>query len=223
MSTPHPLATVADLQTRTEVELTLEQKGLGGSADRRCVRNGTRPRPGIFRSPPPATAPGVICTALLRTLASPPPDGNTSETVGGHTRTAAHAMAFSTSPMTSSTRSARPCPEPRGAFSIWTARDPGNGQAPRPSAGACRSYRPDSTPPVAPPTGFTRTEQRHATRAASSGISLAWLGRNDTKASKRHCSGTTWLIMPEQRRSLNSPMVSEIPLGHNHIRHIVDL
>lgn len=37
----------------------------------------------------PATAPGVICTVVLRALASPP-DGNTSETVGG-TPVAAHA------------------------------------------------------------------------------------------------------------------------------------
>ena len=37
----------------------------------------------------PATVPGVIATAVLRALASPP-GANKSKTVGGHSRTAAH-------------------------------------------------------------------------------------------------------------------------------------
>lgn len=118
MSASLPLATVADVQARTDVELAPEQQARAAVliADASAM---ARNRVPDLPSPPPATAPGVICTAVLRALASPP-DGNKSETVGGHTRTAAHAGGgiYLTDDELDLLRP--PAPQPRGAFSIWT-------------------------------------------------------------------------------------------------------
>lgn len=119
MSAPVPLATVADVQARTDVQLTTEQQARAAVliADATAL---TRSRVPDLPTPPPATAPGVICTAVLRALASPP-DGNKSETVGGHTRTAAHSGGglYLTDDELDLLRP--PAPAPRAAFSIWTA------------------------------------------------------------------------------------------------------
>ncbi len=116
--TPVPLATVADIQARTEVELTAEQEARAAVlvGDASAI---IRARVPDLSDPPPATAPGVIATAVLRALASPP-DGNKSETVGGHSRTAAHEGGglYLTDDELDLLRP--PAPAPRGAFSIWT-------------------------------------------------------------------------------------------------------
>lgn len=118
MTLPAPLATVADVQARTELQLTPEQQArtavLVGDASAIA-----RARVPDLSDPPPATAPGVIATAVLRALASPP-DGNKSETVGGHSRTAAHEGGglYLTEDELDLLRP--PAPAPRGAFSIWT-------------------------------------------------------------------------------------------------------
>ena len=112
------LATFADLQARTEIKLSSEQEAratvLLTDASAR-VRQQVPDLP----DPPPDTAPGVVCTAVLRALASPP-DGNTSETVGGHSRTAAHAGGglYFTDDELELLRP--PVPAPRAAFTIWT-------------------------------------------------------------------------------------------------------
>jgi hypothetical protein len=86
---PLALAMFADLQARTEIKLSPGQETratvLLTDASAR-VRQQVPDLP----DPPPETAPGVVCTAVLRALASPP-DGKTSETVDGHSRTVAHA------------------------------------------------------------------------------------------------------------------------------------
>lgn len=113
------LATVADVQARTDVELTPAQQARAAVliADATALaRSGVIP----FPEPPPDTAVGVICTAVLRALATPP-DGNASETVGGYTRTAAHAGGglYLTE---DELNLLRPPPSSAGgAFSIWTA------------------------------------------------------------------------------------------------------
>lgn len=118
MTAQSPLATVADVQARAENELTTVQQAraavLLADASAR-VRQQVPDLP----DPPPDTAPGVICTAVLRALASPP-DGNASETVGGHSRTAAHAGGglYFTNDELDLLRP--PVPAPRAAFTIWT-------------------------------------------------------------------------------------------------------
>ncbi|MFD8494261.1 hypothetical protein [Amycolatopsis sp. NPDC059657] len=112
------MATVADLQARTEYDLTTGQQARAAVliADASAL---ARARVPDLPDPPPATAPGVICTAVLRALAAPP-DGNKSETVGGHSRTAAHAGGglYLTDDELDLLRP--PIPAPRGVFSIWT-------------------------------------------------------------------------------------------------------
>ncbi|ONI86927.1 hypothetical protein ALI144C_09740 [Actinosynnema sp. ALI-1.44] len=78
--------------------------------------------------PPPATAVGVICTAVLRAMASPA-DGNKSETIGEHTRTAAHEGGglYLTEDELDLLRP--PSPAPRAAFSIWTTSPHRPGEA----------------------------------------------------------------------------------------------
>ncbi|ACU37163.1 hypothetical protein [Actinosynnema mirum] len=114
---PTPLATVADVQARTEVELTEEQRARAAVliADASAVARARVPE---LPAPPPATAPGVIATAVLRALAAPP-DGNRSETVGAHSRVAAHdgGGLYLTEDELELLRP--PLPAPRGAFSIW--------------------------------------------------------------------------------------------------------
>lgn len=113
-----PLATVADLQARTEVQLTTEQQARAATllADASALARARVPN---LPDPPPDTAPGVICTAVLRALAAPP-DGNRSETVGGHSRVAAHEGGglYLTEDELDLLRP--PVPQPRGAFSVWT-------------------------------------------------------------------------------------------------------
>ena len=115
---PPALATVADVQARTEVQLSAEQQ------TRAAVLVGDasaiiRTRVPDLSDPLPATAPGVIATAVLRALAAPP-DGNKSETVGAHSRVAAHEGGglYLTDEELDLLRP--PAAPPRGAFSIWT-------------------------------------------------------------------------------------------------------
>lgn len=114
---PAPLATVADVQSRTEVELTEEQRARAAVlvADASAIARARVPE---LPTPPPATAPGVIATAVLRALAAPP-DGNRSETVGTHSRVAAHdgGGLYLTEEELDLLRPSLPAP--RGAFSIW--------------------------------------------------------------------------------------------------------
>lgn len=114
-----PLATVMDVQARTEVALSNEQQARATVliADASALARARVPN---LPTPPPATAAGVISTAVLRALASPP-DGNTSETVGGHSRTAAHAGGglYLTEDELDLLRP--PPSSAGGAFSIWTA------------------------------------------------------------------------------------------------------
>ncbi|WP_143532183.1 hypothetical protein [Saccharothrix sp. ALI-22-I] len=88
MTSPVPLATVADVQDCTEVRLIPEQQARAAvlPADASAL---ARARVPDLPNPPPDTAPGVIFTVVLRALTAPP-DGNRSETVGGHSRVAAH-------------------------------------------------------------------------------------------------------------------------------------
>lgn len=124
MSIPPPLATVADVQGRTEVPLSAEQRARASVliADASAIVYARVPD---LPRPPPATAVGVISTAVLRALASPP-DGNKSERVGEYTRTAAHEGGglYLTEDELALLRP--PTRSPRGAFSIWTS-------APRPA------------------------------------------------------------------------------------------
>ncbi|MBM7771731.1 hypothetical protein JOD54_001935 [Actinokineospora baliensis] len=120
MSTPVPvpLATVADVQARTDQELTPGEQARAAVfiADATAL---ARSRVIPFPSPPPDTAVGVICTAVLRALGTPA-DGVKSETVGGHTRVAAREGGglYLTDDELDLLRPAAPG---RGdAFSIWT-------------------------------------------------------------------------------------------------------
>ncbi|MEV6448454.1 hypothetical protein [Amycolatopsis sp. NPDC051716] len=118
MASSSPLATVTDVQARTDAQLSPEQEARVAVliADASAL---ARQRVPDLPDPPPATTPGVICTAVLRALASPA-DGNTSETVGGHSRTAAHAGGglYLTDDELDLLRP--PVPAPRATFTIWT-------------------------------------------------------------------------------------------------------
>ena len=118
MSSLQNLATVVDVQARTDVQLSAAQRVLVAVllGDASAL---ARQRVPDLPDPPPDTAPGVICTAVLRALASPA-DGNTSETVGGHSRTAAHAGGglYFTDDELDLLRP--PIPAPRATFTIWT-------------------------------------------------------------------------------------------------------
>jgi hypothetical protein len=114
-----PLATVDDVQVRTDVQLTAEQQARAAVLLSDASALARARIPGL-PDPPPETAPGVICTAVLRALASPP-DSNKSETVGGHTRTAAHSGGGPCLTDDELDVLRTPTPAPRGTFSIWTA------------------------------------------------------------------------------------------------------
>ncbi|OKI28602.1 hypothetical protein A6A25_30795 [Saccharothrix sp. CB00851] len=75
------VANVANVQARTEAQLTTEQQTRAALlvGDASAIIHARVPD---LSDPPRATAPGAIATAVLRALASPP-DGNKSETVGG--------------------------------------------------------------------------------------------------------------------------------------------
>ena|SRR5437763_5093686 len=112
------LANVADVQARTDIQLNAEQQTRAAV----LIKDASalvRQRVPDLPEPPPATAVGVICTAVLRALASPP-DGNKSETIGGHSRTAAHdgGGLYLTEDELDLLRP--PVLPPRGAFSVWT-------------------------------------------------------------------------------------------------------
>jgi hypothetical protein len=115
---PTPLATVTDVQARTPQPLTDEQKARVAVllADASAIARSKVPD---MPAPPPDTAVGIICTAVLRALATPA-DGIESETVGDYSRTAAHSgggLYFTADELDL----LRPIPPaPRGAFSIWT-------------------------------------------------------------------------------------------------------
>ena len=68
-------------------------------------------------NPPPPTAVGVVCTAVLRAL-NVPADGLKEEAIGGHSRTSAHeggGLYLTDDELDL----LRPTPN-GGAFSIWT-------------------------------------------------------------------------------------------------------
>jgi hypothetical protein len=125
MSPPAILATVADIEARADHPLTDPERARATVllADAMAIVYTHVPDIPI---PPPATAVGVVCTAVLRALASPP-DGIRSETVGGYSRTVAHEGGglYFTEAELDLLRPQRP--QPRGAFSIWTAPDTGGG------------------------------------------------------------------------------------------------
>ncbi|CRK55431.1 hypothetical protein [Alloactinosynnema sp. L-07] len=114
-----PLATVVDVQARTDVAFTPEQQSRVAVliADATALVHARVPG---LSSPAPPTAVGVISTAVLRALATPP-DGNASETIGAYTRTAAHAGGglYLTEDELDLLRP--PASSAGGAFSIWTA------------------------------------------------------------------------------------------------------
>jgi hypothetical protein len=111
-------ATVADVQARSVQPLDDEQQARAAVllADASAI---IRTKVPDMPQPPPDTAVGVVCTAVLRALANPA-DGLTTETVGEVSRTAAHAgggLYFTDDEL----ELLRPVPpSPSGAFSIWT-------------------------------------------------------------------------------------------------------
>jgi hypothetical protein len=126
MPLPPPLATPDDVQARTDRPLTDTERARVTVllADATAIAYSQVPD---IPSPPPPTAVGVVCTAVLRALATPA-DGIRSETVGGYSRTVAHdgGGLYFTDDELDLLRPPRPLP--RGAFSIWTV-------APRPAGG----------------------------------------------------------------------------------------
>jgi hypothetical protein len=120
-----PLATVDDVQDRSDHPLTDSERTRATVliADATAIIYTDVPD---ISAPPPATAVGVVCTAVLRALSSPA-DGMRSETVGGHSRTVAHEGGglYFTEAELDRLRPQRP--QPRGAFSIWTTPDTGDG------------------------------------------------------------------------------------------------
>jgi hypothetical protein len=126
-----PLAAVDDVQARADHTLSDQERtrAVALIADATAIAYTHVPD---IPTPPPPTAVGVICTAVLRALASPP-DGIRSETVGGYSRTVAHdgGGTYLTDDELNLLRPPRP--QPRGAFSIWTTSPtvspPASGQA----------------------------------------------------------------------------------------------
>jgi hypothetical protein len=113
-----PLATVDDVNARADHPLTDPERVRATVLITDATAIVYTHVPDI-PTPPPATAVGVICTAVLRALSSPA-DGIRSETVGGHSRTVAHEGGglYFTEAELDLLRPQRP--QPRGAFSIWT-------------------------------------------------------------------------------------------------------
>lgn len=110
------LATVDDVQARTDHQFTTDERARVAvlCADASAMARSLVPTMPV---PAPATAVGVVSTAVLRALASPP-EGLTEEAIGGHTRTLAHdggGLYFTDTELTL----LRPAPN-AGAFSIWT-------------------------------------------------------------------------------------------------------
>jgi hypothetical protein len=125
VTAPIPLASAEDVQARADHVLTNTERVRVTVllADATAIAYTHVPD---IPTPPPATAVGVICTAVLRALSSPA-DGIRSETVGGHSRTVAHEGGglYLTEAELDLLRPPRP--QPRGAFSIWTTPDTGSG------------------------------------------------------------------------------------------------
>lgn len=125
MPPPAVLATPDDVQARADHVLTDAERSrvavlLTDATAIACTYVPDVPNPA------PPTAVGVVCTAVLRALASPP-DGVRSETVGGYSRTVAHeggGLYFTEAELD---LLRPPRPQPRGAFSIWTTPDTGSG------------------------------------------------------------------------------------------------
>ncbi|MEV4313000.1 hypothetical protein [Actinocrispum sp. NPDC049592] len=112
------LASVEDVQARADHPLTDEERSRTTAllADAAAIAYTYVPD---ISTPPPPTAVGVVCTAVLRALASPA-DGIRSETVGGYSRTVAHeggGLYFTEAELD---LLRPPRSQPRGAFSIWT-------------------------------------------------------------------------------------------------------
>jgi hypothetical protein len=112
------LASINDVQARAPQQLDDEQLARAGVllADAAAIIHSRVPD---MPHPPPATAVGVVCTAVLRALANPA-DGLTTETVGETSRTAAHPGGglYIRDEELELLRSVPPSPS--GAFSIWT-------------------------------------------------------------------------------------------------------
>ncbi|KJK50423.1 hypothetical protein UK23_10500 [Lentzea aerocolonigenes] len=116
MSIPIPLATVDDVQARTEQVLTPAERARVTilCADASAMARSLVPSMTV---PAPATAVGVVSAAVLRALATPP-EGLKDEAIGGHSRTLAHdggGLYFTDTELDL----LRPAPN-GGAFSIWT-------------------------------------------------------------------------------------------------------
>ena len=116
MSAPALLATVDDVQARTEQQFTLEERVRVSvpCADASAMARSLVPAMAV---PPPATAVGVVSAAVLRALAAPP-EGLKDDAIGGHSRTLAHdggGLYFKPAELDL----LRPAPS-SGAFSIWT-------------------------------------------------------------------------------------------------------
>jgi hypothetical protein len=116
------LATIVDVQARHSQPLSDAEQARAAVllADATAIAYAQVPD---LPDPPPPTAVGVICTAVLRALATPA-DGIRSETVGGYSRTAAHEGGglYLTDDELDLLRAPRPAP--RGAFSIGTVPPP---------------------------------------------------------------------------------------------------
>ncbi|MGI8310675.1 Gp19/Gp15/Gp42 family protein [Saccharopolyspora hattusasensis] len=117
-----PLATVDDVQARATRVLDEAERARAAVLihDATAMAHARVPALG---HPPPATAVGVIATAVLRALETPA-DGLTTETAGSWSRTAAHdgGGLYLTDDEIDLLRPA----EPRSAaFGIWTAPTPG--------------------------------------------------------------------------------------------------
>ena len=105
-----------DVQARTETQLTPVQRALAAvyCADASAMAHNRVPN---MANPPPPTAVGVVCTAVLRAL-NVPADGLKEEAIGGHSRTSAHeggGLYLTDDELDL----LRPTPN-GGAFSIWT-------------------------------------------------------------------------------------------------------
>jgi hypothetical protein len=118
LSAPVPLATVEDIQARTDHQFTADERARVAvlCTDASAMARSLVP---TMTEPPPATAVGVVSAAVLRALATPP-EGLKDEAIGGHSRTLAHeggGLYFTRDELELLRSSA---PGRRGAFSIWT-------------------------------------------------------------------------------------------------------
>lgn len=96
MITPTPLATVSDVEARTEQEFTSVERARVAvlCADASAMARSLVPSMPV---PAPPTAVGVVSAAVLRALATPP-EGLKDEAIGGHSRTLAAPISLKPHP-----------------------------------------------------------------------------------------------------------------------------